>query len=439
MRIRLSQIRTAPPLAALSCSLLSLTAHADTEWTLDAGVARTNNATLSPTDKVSDTLPSVGGSVAYELDSRRIKSSLHGYGDYVHYVEGTFDDEFTGRAVGSVVLGVVPEHFLWTVDDTYGQIATNQFEPVTPDNRQNVNNFRTGPDLVLRLGDQSSLRFAGRYGNSKFGDSRQINTDTWNGSVSFQRSLSRNSSWGLVASQTRIEYDTPTIPAYDQPSLYAMLESNRGGQSLSVNVGVNRVDIGNQSSSSPLVRVGWKRQVAPSWTLNLDLSSEYQNTAQRFTSQAMRDVPGDTASSVSTVPAASYHGGLSFAFERTRTRLRLGGSYSKLEYVDNTGLDEKSWRAFAEVSRRLRPDLRAFLNYSVDRRTYAAVALRNDDKQSADAGLDWNFGRSTFLTVGYRYADSNSDSPINNYSASIYYLRISYRQGGLEAVRPAGF
>lgn len=421
--------------ATAALAIFTPSAFADIGWMVDVSGGQTDNATLVDTDPLSDTLSSVGGAIDYSLDGNRLDASLNGRGNYVHYADGTYDDDFQGYAAGSLVFGFVPDAFLWTINDNYGQIAIKQFEPVTPENRQNINTFSTGPDLILPLGSQSDLKFSARFGDTRYEDSDQINTQTWQGSLSFLRGLSQSSSWGLIASDMRIEYDVPGKPTYDQPELYATWQSTGARQSLSVDLGANRIKTDTESFTKPLVRLDWNRRIAPSWTADLNLGSEYQNTSQQFVRQNdWTDI--DTARvGVTDVPAAVYHGGLSFAFQRPRTQFNLGGGYTQLEYITDNGLNEDSWYGNTGLSRRFTPRLQGFLDYRIEEHTYDSDSTRDNEKQVAGARLEWLVGKATFLAAGYRHTDSDSDSLIYTYKEDLYYLTVSYRRGDIATPR----
>jgi hypothetical protein len=404
-------------------------ARAELGWSMDAGVSHTDNATLADTNVSEDTLASVGGTIDYDHETRRMKAALTGRGAYVHYLDDTFDDDLQSYASGSLVFGVVPETFLWSVEDTFGQIAIDQFQPVTPENRQNVNTFSTGPDLILRVGDQSDVKLSGRFGTSRYEDTDRINSETVEGSLSFERHLSERSLWALVASTHRVKYDAPGDPEYDQPSVYATLQATGSRQSFTIDVGVNRVDAGDRTDTNPLVRVAWNRRIAPSWTMDVHARSEYQNTSQQFVSQNLIRNNVTAEVGISEVPAAAYEGGVVFAFERSRTQVEIEGGYNRLDYVVNNGLNEKTWYAGTGISRRHTPQLEGFVNYRIEKRSYDDNPLRDDTRQRAELGLDWRVGRNLFLTGGYQYNDADSDSATNRYTVNLFFVTLSYRQG----------
>jgi hypothetical protein len=416
-------------IAAATLAMLAPPAFADIGWSIDAGAGRTDNATLVDSNPVSDTLSSVGGAIAYTIDSRRIEASLNGHGNYVHYIDDTYDDDFQGFAAGSLALGIVPDTFLWTINDTYGQIAIKQFEPLTPANRQNVNRFTTGPDLILPLGSQSDMKFSARYGDARYEDSDQIDSQTLEGSIAFRRNLSQSTYLGLIASNTRVEYDVPGSQTYDRPAVYGTLDSTGARQSISIAVGVNRVEVDDETFTKPLVRVDWNRRVSPSWTLNLDLGSEYRNTAEQFASQGVDLGPDAANVGVSAIPAATYRGGLGIEFRRPRVQFTLGGGYLQTNYVIDNGLNEDTWYGNTELSRRFTPRLQGFVDYRLEKRKYEANPTQDSDRKVAGARLELLAGKATYLALGYRYTDSSSDASLNTYTDTLYYLTLSYRRG----------
>lgn len=410
--------------------IISPVALAELAWSVDTGVGHTDNARLTPTNTESDTLPWVGGMIEFEREGRRLRASLAGQGSYVHYMDDTFDDDFVGSAAGFLELGIVPETFLWTIEDHFGQASVDQFEPVTPENRQNINTFTTGPDFIARLGSQSQLRLAARFSDTTYERSDEIDTQTLTGSISFVRNLSPNTSWAIVAAAQRIDYDAPGVETYEQPSLYVSWQSRGARQALAVDLGANRVEGFGDSHTKPLLRLNWSRRIAPSWTLDANAAAEYRNTSEQFIGRRRLGVsPAATTDlGISAAPAETYEGGLALTFERLRTRFSVGGGYSQLNYVVDTGLDEDSWFGFTQLSRRFTPRLQGFLTYRIEKKDFEDVG-QDDTDQTAELGLDWRAGKSLFLTLGYNYSDSDSSSFTNTYTSNVVYLTVSYRYG----------
>lgn len=115
--------------------------------------------------------------------------------------------------------------------------------------------------------------------------------------------------------------------------------------------------------------------------------------------------------------------------------MSIGAGHSEKHYVEENGVDEDAWYAYFDVTRRLTPKLDVFVRYRVNQRDYQGGPIDGTDEQSAELGLDWNVGKSTFLTLGYQRMDSDSNSLINKYKKNMLSLNVSYRQGMTSAPR----
>lgn len=422
-------MRVGFPVAAVILGVSTAATAADIGWSVDAGLTHTDNAALTESGSVSDTLASVGGAIRFGAETRLIEASLGGQGSFQHYLEDTFSDDFVGEAVGNLSLALIPGRLRWSFEDRYGQLATSPFEPTTPDNRQNVNSFSTGPNLQLRLGDRSRLNLSAEYGDVRYGEATQGDTRNWGGSIAVERTLSRSSSFILTASQNRTAYDAPSTPLYDQQSLYATWQTQGTRQRVSADLGASRISIRHDDGRiNPLLRIGWQRRITPALTMNLDLASEYQNSGELFVQQAAQANPGGTDIAVTNIPAATFRSGLSFTFARSRTSFSIGGGWTRLNYVGTEDLDQQDSNAYAEVRRRLRPRLQGYLAYRYARHDYEN-RLNDSTEHIAEAGMDLGVGRSLFLTLNYRHTDSDDAAATRTYSDNVIGLKLSWRSG----------
>lgn len=424
---------------AVAAALLAGTAVAETQlgWSVGAGAGYNDNATRVDTDKVSDTLTALSGTIAYEQKTQRIDASLTGFGTYLSYVDDTYDADFLGSLDGNLTLGIVPERFLWTFDDTFGQITIDRFAPVTPENRQNANYFSTGPDVYIRLGSATDLRLSGRFSDSRYEDTDTSNDQRLSGDISFIRRSSAQVAWSAVASASRVEYDLPGNPGYDLQSLYGSLEAEGARQTVNLDLGATRIADGGESQTNPLVRLEWNRRLNPSWTLDLNAGTEFRNTADRFVGGGTGPEGGTGGVTVSNVPSESYHGDLTLAFERQRTRAYVGSSYYQNNFIGSGELDEDGWGATAGISRQFTQRLQGFLDLGYWSRNFESDT-GSDDTRTFSARLDWQAGRSIFVTAGYRYEQRDSDIyEAGTYTENFGYLSFSYRYG--EAAAPRAF
>ena len=414
------------------------TAQAELGWSVGTGAGHSDNANRVETGKIDDTLMTLGGAIAYEHESRRVQASLTGYGTYLDYLDDTYDSDFLASGTGSLVIGIVPEQFLWTFDDTFGQMTINQFEPVTPENRQNANFFSTGPDLILRIGSQSNLKFGARYADSRYEETDTVNDQRLTGDITFSRQTSASVTWSAVAQASRVEYDVPGNPGYDLQNLFGQLQAEGARQTVSLDLGATRVADGGESYTNPLVRLDWNRRLTPSWTMDLNLGSEYRNTADRFVAGASVPDSGTGGVNVTGVPSETYYGGVTFSFQRPGTGFYVGTTYTRDNYVRSGELDENYWNASLGVSRRFTQQVQGFADYRYEKRDFQS-GVGTDDTNTFSARLDWALGRAIFITGGYRYEDRGSDIGTNGYTENLVYLSLSYRHGTIGAARNFAF
>ena len=423
---------------AAALTLSAGTATAEIGWSVGVGAGRSDNANRVETGKIDDTLMTLGGALAYELESPRVQASISGNATYLDYLDNTYDSDFLASGDGSLVFGIMPERFLWTFEDTFGQITINQFQPVTPENRQNANYFSTGPDLFLRLGSQTDLRIGGRYADSRYEESDTANDQRLSGDIALIRRTSPQVAWSAVGSASRVEYDVPGNPGYDLQSIFGRVEAEGARQTVNLDLGATRIADGGESYTNPLVRLTWNRLLTPSWTMDLSLGSEYQNTGDRFVSGAGGPDGGTGGVNVSNIPSENYRGALTFSFTRPRTGFYIGTGYSRDNYIRSGLEDQTVWSARLGVSRRFTQRLQGFADATYQQRDFQS-AIGGDNTRMFSTRLDWSFGRATFVTVGYRYEDRSSDIGTNGYTENLIYLSVSYRYGTIGEARNFAF
>ena len=138
---------------ALACIAPALSAAqgvAESEliWSLEAGAEHTDNVARAPVDEESETVGVGRFNIAVDAVRPRLTANIGANLEYRDYVDEAFQSELVGGLDGFVSYAFVPERFIWVVTDNYGQIANQRTLADSPDNRQNVNYFSTGPDII---------------------------------------------------------------------------------------------------------------------------------------------------------------------------------------------------------------------------------------------------------------------------------------------------
>jgi len=418
---------------ASSSALCATQSGTELEWSLNTAVGHTDNVTLVESDTVGQTVASVGGKIDLAREGSRLNATLRGDGNFIKYLDDAYDDEFLGSAAANILFGVVGDSLTWTLDDTFGQTATDDFRPTTPDNRGHVNIFSTGPDFRLPIGRGTDLVVGGRYQDSNYETANSIDSHTWTGNAAVIRRISPAVSWSLNGSASRAVYDDTNSASYNKQELFLQLNTAGSRQTLMIDLGVGFLDQADQTDSKPLFRVNWSRRLTTSWKLAVGAGSEYQNSSDQFVGGVSgvedgTDLGGTQDIILTDQVQRNDSLAMSLVFERPRTKLRLFGDVSRERFPDSSDLDRDRWSLGAEASRRVTQRLEAFLGVSYQKRDYAGT---NEDDNTSEftARADWRLGRVIFLGLEGGMQRRSGDTGFD-YDETIYRAILSYRPSG---------
>lgn len=413
-----------------SSSLSAAEPGTQLEWSATTAVGHTDNVTLVESDPISQTIASAGGSINLTRTGSRLNATLRGDGNFLSYLDDAFEDEFLGSAAANIEVDLVGEALTWTVDNTFGQAITNEFEPPTPDNRGNVNVISTGPDILLPIGSATELAFGGRYEDSTYESTSETDSQSWLGNAAIVRRASPAVAWSLNAAASHVNYDDTASSSFNEQEAFARLDARGGRQTLAIDLGIAILDQGDESESTPLVRINWMRELTPSWSLVFYGGSEYMNSADQFVAGVAEAPGGDqlggTQDVILTVQAhRNDFAGISLAFERQRTTLRLYSSASQERYPDSASLNRDIWSVGAEASRQITQRLNAHIQTSYDNRDN--INSNTDDNTTIlTARLDWRLGTALFLGLDGGIKD-RSGKTTSAYDETVFRISLTYR------------
>jgi hypothetical protein len=416
--------------AGLVPGLLSLSAlSADLDWSLESTVGHTDNATRVDTDEISDTIGSIGGHLDFTRDGSRVDGRLRILGSYRDYFDNTYDSEFLGSGAAELRVGLIGDTLSWSADDTFGQVLSDSLAPATPENREDVNIFSTGPDLRLPLGRATELVVSARYQKASYQDENTVDNNRVTGDVSLVRRSSPSVAWSLNVNASNVDFDGPNNPGYDQQEVFVRLESRGANQTLTADLGASFLDGGDQTDQTAVVRINWLRQLSSSWSLELEAGSEFENADDQFAYGVSggTDLGGTQDVLLSGQAMRNDTAAVSVRFMRPRTRLRLYGDVGNETYPDTVGLDRDHWSLGAEITRRLTARLEATLAVDHEERNYD-LDDGSDETDRYSARVDWRIGRAVFLGIEGRWEDRSGDTGFS-YDETVYLASISYRPG----------
>ena len=404
------------------------------EWSVNTGIGHTDNISLVESDPVSQTIASAGGAIDFTREGSGLNVQLRGDGAFLSYLDDAYEDEFLGSAATTIRFGLLGDALTWTLDDTFGQTITDEFEPATPDNRGHVNVLSTGPELRLPMGSATDLVVGGRYESSSYESANNVDSHSWVGDAAVVRRVSPAVAWSLNATVSRVVYDDTASFSYNKQELFSQFKATGARQTLTADLGIGFLDQAGQTDSSPLFRVNWTRRLTPSWSLALDAGSEYLNAADQFVGGVARGVVdgaelGGTQDIILTDQAQrNDSAALSLAFERPRTTLRFFSEVRQERFPGADTLDRDKWSVGAEASRRITQRLQAFIGASYESRDYGN-SNEDDNTTIVNARADWRLGRVLFLGLGGDIQRRSGNTGFN-YDENVYKATLTYRPSG---------
>jgi hypothetical protein len=398
-------------------------AHAQVGYEVSTGIGHSDNINRVEEGAIDETLASAGLVLDWTKTSRRISGDAQVNVSYVEYLEDTYEGEVLGSAAGNLNLRIVPERFHWLFEDTFGQARTDPFEPVTPDNRENVNYFTTGPDFMLRFGPSLSARFFGRYSDTHYEES-PLDAQRTSYGASLGREMSERSRVAINVSADESEFEDGGTAGYERRSAFASYELGVGGRTtMNTRLGYSWLQMdGADEDGGLMVDIAVTRQLTPSSVLSFSAGKNFSDAGESLSASGGSGMSEITASAD---PFESTEAALEWRFQRRRTGFGLGVTYDERSYETQSLFNSKSIYYRADVSRQLRPTLRLSVHATLSNEKFDN-GLESDDK-TADLMLDWRFGRRIGLQFRVERSERSSSSGTGNYDENRAYLGLTFR------------
>jgi hypothetical protein len=417
--------------AAVLCCAAPATAG-EFDYRLSLGAGHSDNPGHVATNEEDTSFATAGARFSYDERTPKLRADLVGDLAYYDYLNDAFDSEVVGNVYAFTSFAFVPERFVWTASDQFGQLPTDPFLPAGPDNRENINSFSTGPDFFVGLGSEMRLRLGGRYSLIDYEEDPLDSTVT-GGQLGIMRALSGRSSISLNASVQQFEYEDVALNAdFDQTNTYLTYEVEGARTNLTIDAGYTQLDREalTDSESGMLLRVDASRRISGSSTLTLEGGREFSTSAGAFASEQ-----GDTYVGLGVSPGRQSadpftldHMALGWNFNRNLTGLAVLTSWSKRTFDDNPALDQTS----IALSARFRRDLSPTRSLQI---SAAHMAVRYEppavdyNELTAGVAFSWRLARNLALDVSYDFARRGRDVSFAGYTENRLWLGIGYGRG----------
>lgn len=407
-------------------------AGADFAYDANLGLGHSDNIRRTSANEEDENIAAAGLNFSLGQTSQRLQADAIGSFSYAEYLDNTYDSELLGNFAGNARFKFVPQRFEWVATDNFGQVLSDPFAPPTPDNREDINYFSTGPDVTLAFGSRSRLRLGGRYSLVTYQDT-PLDFDTVSGDAAWVRMLSSASNISLNVRTARTEYDQAALNGdYDQSEAFVSYDLTGARTRLAVDVGYSVLDrdAATRTEDGLLLRLNASRRLSASSTATLTAGHEFSNSGSTFAGmQEVGNIGLDTTPGRQTAqPFVSDSVALGWNFARNRTSFGLFASWTDQSYEDNAALDQTLTGFDAQLRRELSSNTSVMFHAQYSK---AEFQQQNADYDDLNAGcvFAWGLSRNVSLQVAYDHLRRSSDVPTGDSAENRFWLSIGYGRG----------
>ena len=278
-------------------------------------------------------------------EARRFDFNLEGLFSHNTYLNETFGDEFRGDAFGELVVDISGETLQWITQDNFAQQRFSILLPNTPDNRQNVNVFRTGPRFATRIGQRGEASLQAIYQTSDFEDTTQ-DSDVIGGYLTLSRAVRETSIFTVNGSFRQVRFDAENVfDDFDIIEAYIGWQVAGGRTQFDLQAGYSEIESDDASGENIddgyLFRLNISRDFFGRSILVLDARSELTTTedAFRFSQELRRPELTPQAQVANGEPFRFEYLGLSWNTLGDRLDVLVDAFYESREFSVTTAND----------------------------------------------------------------------------------------------------
>nr|WP_298718465.1 outer membrane beta-barrel protein [uncultured Steroidobacter sp.] len=420
----------APAAAGVMALVVGAPARAEINASAEAGIGYTDNIRRVAEHETSETIGTMGVDLLWQERTRRIRGDATVDLSYFEYMDNTFDSELVGTANGSLALGIVPETLNWVVQDSFGQAQSDPFAASTPETREDLNFFSTGPDLTVRLGSTGFGRVFGRWSSTNY-ETSPLDAERTTGGVAVGRRASPRTELSLNAVTESIDFDEELNTDYDRDSVFVRWQLDASRTTIDANLGYTWLQRdGSDKQGSALIAINVARQLTASSTLRMTLSQQLGDAGDSLRAQLSgTGLAGGAGQITATAdPFESQLVSLEWSYMRGRTGFVLGASHTEDDYESATLFDRKRDEFTAGVSRRVASTITLDLRATLEKEKFPNMHQQNDELRLG-ATLNWRAWRTLGMRFLLERYDRDTTGGSSDFVENRAFLTLAYYWG----------
>jgi hypothetical protein len=404
-------------------------------YALTLGAGASDNVTRSP-GGASSTIVMEGGSFTWHDQRPRLNADIDADLQYLTYFPRDVHAEVIGNILADLRATLVPQLVYWDLSENFGQGRVDPLTPPSPLNRENINYFSTGPDVLLPLSASNLLDISAHYGNVTYQTS-PLDSTRYSGRVGFIHMMSERTSVSLNVTDERVDFKNDQLNVdYSSQDAFVRFDAHGARSTLTVDLGYDRVKNAQFPASGLLARLGFTRKLSAASTVAFSAGHEFSDAANGFVMD--QTVSGANLSTQSTtqtsIPFKSDYATLGWNFLRSRTGFGVGASAYKDTYVQQGASNDTRILFNAQASRQITPTLTLLLADNFYRQNFSDLE-QHASENDIQAMLSWILSRRLSVGLAVTRSERHSDIPNTDFTENRVWLTVSY---GRAAQLPPG-
>ena len=398
---------------------------------MEAGVSATDNIGRTPDTMIDpatdEAIYTAGMNFKLRNDARRWDIDLIGSVRRNMYENQTFEDETLSTLWGVASLYLIKNRLDWAFNVNHGQQLLNPFEPVRPDNRENVTVLSTGPRFYIPVGTRTYVTGGGTYSDIAY-EFRPFDNERLAGRLGLRRDISPTKSVSLNIDADRIEYDLSFIsPPIDRQNVYLGYTINDSRNDLSLKIGWNQIERAGKEGDGLLLEMDWSREVSQLSKITVNLGSKYSTDGDIFRLNQRLENNRSLTQDVQNVddPFRYDYIRLSYAYSAARTTVTIGVHFDSEKYENLTSLDREISGFELSIRREFSRSFNGSLFGRISNRDYGNAG-RSDDDASFGVAFGWDFSKKMSLELRLERNDRTVEDSIGSYDENRASLTIHY-------------
>jgi hypothetical protein len=436
---------------------------------VDAGVGETDNVSLAPADKVSQTIAIADADFRVDHRSRLFDVNAIGNFSYLDYLQHAYGNQLLGRFDGNADAMIVPGRLTWILRDDFGQSAIDPYTPTTPTNVESINYIATGPDLKWRFGGINLIDVSARYARAQY-QSSPFNSNRLLGSVGLGREVSAGGAVSLNVNTERVMFDNTQLNSdFERTSGFGRYEIHGARTDLSAELGATVVSQSTGAStalqpqngvtgtnatfapmapvvaaqtdqsgslSGPLANFELSRRVSPSAKVIFKAGRDLTDASSSFSAEttAFTGINPTAAAALTSESYRMTYASAVWQYQRNRTTLGVTARWEKDIYPGLSNLDAILSSVGFNVERKLTRAFTAQLlgnwyKYDYPHTMLASHVVGSTDYANAllGAALTWRHGRGLEVRLRCDHTSNSVSNGNTGYHETRVFLTVGYR------------